>query len=203
MGTGRNTRVVLIDRHRLARDGVKWCLSSDAAIEIVGEAETIEEAFKLKIAADVTILEIGTAELCGLSLRSAVKGLKPSKTLVFSWQASHSLVSCAQEAGAGGCLMKTCSAEELVAAVRDVVCGRPVFPARLQVLERQGETLLSSREVEVARLVATGEPSHVIASTLGVGVRTVESHRRTIKRKLGLTSSAELVRFAIENFPAP
>ncbi|WP_413816720.1 response regulator transcription factor [Piscinibacter gummiphilus] len=60
---------------------------------------------------------------------------------------------------------------------------------------------LSCREVEIARHVASGRPSRAIATSLGLGVRTVESHRRTIKRKLGVASNAELVRYAIENLP--
>jgi DNA-binding NarL/FixJ family response regulator len=195
-----SARVLLVDSHRLARDGVKWCLAG-TAFEVADEAACFDEAYERSKGVDVVIAEIGRAELGKQSLRAAISSLAPARTLVFSWQANTSVLSTVKSAGARGCLSKKCSPEQLLEALKAIAAGRRHFPEKAQIRKDASHIELSCREVEIARHVASGRPSRAIATSLGLGVRTVESHRRTIKRKLGVASNAELVRYAIENLP--
>lgn len=204
-------RVFLVDDHDIVRRGLASLLDADPGLEFAGEASSSEEAMRalMKTQVDVALVDISLGGANGLEL---VKGLAASKpelpVLVVSMHDESVYAERAVRAGARGYCAKHASLAELRGAIKTVLSGRihlsPAMTARM--LERMqgggagpGDPMeeLTDRELEVLEHIGQGSGTRAIAEALHLSVKTVESHRANIKRKLHVKSAPELVRRAV------
>ena len=202
-------RVLVVDDHAVVRAGLTRILDAEPDIEAVAEAPNGERAVfeAMEHQPDVVLMDVVMPGKSGIEATRAVLQAVPSTTvLVLSMQDDPRYVREAFEAGASGYVMKEAADDEVVDAVRAVASGQrylhPALGARLLEAEseerrRAAEDPLSDREREILRLLALGHTNQEIAKMLYVSVRTAETHRAHIMQKLGLTSRAELVRYAL------
>jgi two-component system response regulator NreC len=203
-------RVVLVDDHAILRSGLRRVLEAEPDIEVVGEAENAERAVfeAMQGQPDVVVMDVVMPGKSGIEgLPAVLQAVPRTKVLVLSMQDDPRYVREAFEAGASGYVLKEAADTEVVSAVRAVADGEryvhPALGARLVAAEaeerRRAEAdPLSGREREVLRLLALGHTNQEIASMLYISVRTAETHRAHIMRKLRLSSRAELVRYALD-----
>jgi two-component system response regulator NreC len=204
-------RVLVVDDHAVVRTGLRRILDAEQDIETVGEAPNAERALyeALELKPDVVLLDVVMPGKSGIeAMPSLLKALPDTRVLVLSMQDDPRYVREAFEAGASGYVLKEAADNEVVDAVRAVAGGEryvhPALGARLIAAEseerkRAASDPLSEREREVLRLLALGHTNQEIAAQLYISVRTAETHRAHIMRKLGLASRAELVRYALDN----
>jgi two-component system, NarL family, response regulator NreC len=202
-------RVLVVDDHAVVRSGIRRVLDAEPDIETVGEAENAERAVfeAIELKPDVVLMDVVMPGKSGIEAIPAVLQSVPSaKVLVLSMQDDPRYLREAFDAGAAGYVLKEAADTEVVDAVRAIAAGEryvhPALGARLVQAEveerrRADEDPLSGREREVLRLLALGHTNQEIASMLYISVRTAETHRAHIMRKLGLSSRAELVRYAL------
>ena len=202
-------RVLVVDDHAVVRAGLRRILDAEPDIEAVGEAPNGERAVfeAMEHKPDVVLMDVVMPGKSGIEATRAVLQAVPETTvLVLSMQDDPRYVREAFDAGASGYVMKEAADDEVVGAVRAVAAGQrylhPALGARMLEAEsedrrRAAADPLSDREREILRLLALGHTNQEIAKMLYVSVRTAETHRAHIMRKLGLTSRAELVRYAI------
>ena len=202
-------RVLIVDDHAVVRSGLKLLLEAEPGIEPIGEAENGSRAVfeAIELQPDVVLLDLVMPETGGLeSMPTLLQSVPDAKVLVLSMQDDPRYVREAFAAGASGYLLKEAADVELVAAIRAVAAGEryvhPTLGARMVAADatarQRAETdPLSDREREVLHLLALGHTNQEIADMLFISVRTAETHRAHIMRKLGLTTRAELVRYAI------
>jgi DNA-binding NarL/FixJ family response regulator len=202
-------RVLLADDHEIVRDGLKRILGASGDLQVAGEAANGDEALALARANDydLALLDMSMPGLSGIDLVKRLKAEKPKmKLLVLSMHGEPQYAARALKAGAAGYLTKDSAAEKLVGAIRKVAAGgllvSEAAAAGLLAASR-GEgpphSRLSDREFEVFKQLAGGASPTEIARRLHLSVKTVSSHKTHIQKKLGLSSTAELVRYALEN----
>jgi DNA-binding NarL/FixJ family response regulator len=200
-------RVVIADDHQIVRQGFRALLEKDG-FEVVGEAEDGAEAVRLvkRLSPDIAILDIAMPNLNGIDAAREIQRASPdTRTILLTmFSEDHRLLE-ALRAGVSGYLLKTRAVEDLVRAIRDVTRGgvylsrglsRDVVDAYL-ARKPLATVELSPRERQVLQLVAEGKTTKEVASLLGVGVKTAESHRGRIMAKLNIHETAGLVRYAI------
>jgi DNA-binding NarL/FixJ family response regulator len=204
-------RVVIVDDHALVRSGLRLLLDKEEGIDVVAEAGTADEGVRAARLEkpDVILLDVVMPGRSGISAaEEIIEASKGGRVLVLSMQDDPSYVREAFAAGATGYMLKEAADAELVQAVREVAGGgryvHPTLGARLAQAEveaarRAANDPLSDREREVLRLLALGHTNQEIAKTLFISVRTAETHRAHIMQKLGLSTRAELVRYALAN----
>ncbi len=203
-------RVMIVDNHAVVRTGLRLLIATQADMETVGEAgsaaEAITEARSLK--PDLILLDVVMPDESGLqALPMLLREQPEAKILILSMEDDPRYVREAFAAGARGYLLKEAGANEVVSAIREVAQGgryvHPELGARLIETEpspkRARDDPLSDREHEVLRLLALGHTNQEIANQLFISVRTAETHRAHIMKKLQLGSRAELVRYALAN----
>jgi DNA-binding NarL/FixJ family response regulator len=200
-------RVLLVDDHQLLRAGLRTRLELESGIAVVGEADTAERAVVMarKLQPDLILLDLLLPRKSGYEVIPELTEVAPqARILVVSSQAAPSSVRRALSAGAAGYLPKRTSDHELVAAIRLVAGGRgyvdPELGAKL-VNDDSSPALepLSERERDIVHLLALGHTNQEIGKKLFISVRTVDTHRAHIMRKLDLETRAELVMFALAN----
>ncbi|MDT4923427.1 MAG: two-component system, NarL family, response regulator NreC [Pseudonocardiales bacterium] len=200
-------RVLLVDDHALFRSSLRVLLDREDGITTIGEAGTAEQAIAKTRALqpDVVLLDLVLPRKDGYAaMPELLKASASAKILVVSSQTQPTSVRQAIGAGARGFVPKRSSDKELVAAIRRVAAGEqyvePNLGARLVVDDSSPELMaLSERERDVLPLLALGYTNQEVGKRLYVSVRTVDSHRATIMRKLRLETRAELVLFALAN----
>ena len=202
-------RVLICDDHALLRSGLRRLLEAEGGFEIVAEAASADEAVERLAATrpDVLLLDVVMPGRNGVEAMPDLGAASPeTRVLVLSMQDDPTYVRRAFAAGASGYLLKEAADAELVQALNEVAAGRryvhPLLGARLAAAEaetdaRAGVDPLSDREHEVLRLLALGHTNQEIATMLFISVRTAETHRAHIMRKLGLSTRAEIVRYAL------
>ena len=207
--TGQPIRVLIVDDHAVVRSGLKLLLEAEPGIDPVGEAENGSRAVfeAIELQPDIVLMDLVMPETGGLeSMPSLLQSVPDTKVLVLSMQDDPRYVREAFAAGASGYLLKEAADVELVAAIKAVAAGEryvhPTLGARMVAADatarQRAETdPLSDREREVLHLLALGHTNQEIADMLFISVRTAETHRAHIMRKLGLSTRAELVRYAI------
>jgi DNA-binding NarL/FixJ family response regulator len=200
-------RVLIVDDHELLRAGLRSMLERDDGIAIVGEADSAERAVLVARAMqpDVILLDLLLPRKNGYDVIPELADVAPrAKVLVVSSQAAPSSVRRALSAGAAGYLPKRSSDGELVTAIRLIASGggyvEPDLGARL-VVPNGSPALepLSERERDILHLLALGYTNQEIGTKLFISVRTVDTHRAHVMRKLRLETRAELVMFALAN----
>jgi two-component system, NarL family, response regulator NreC len=203
-------RILIVDDHAVVRAGLRLLLDAEADFEPVGEAGTARDAiFQARsLKPDLILMDVGLPDQNGLDIVPTLLHEHPeAKVLVLSMQDEPQYVRQAFDVGASGYVLKESADAELVNAVQQVARGEsyvdPKLGARLVAAERAEirraeEDPLSEREREVLRLLALGHTNQEIAKELFISVRTAETHRAHIMRKLNLQTRAELVRYALD-----
>lgn len=202
-------RVLIVDDHRLFNDGLRAMLADEARLAVVAQVYDSRQAKRQVhlLTPDLVLLDFNMPHLDGLSLtRQLMKEFSGIKILILSMYAEQRYIADFRKAGAKGYLLKTATRQEVVAAALTVAEGGTCFaslPGTTAGNNHSGDEFLkrfrlTPREVEVIRQVRAGLSSQQIADTLCVSFYTVETHRRNIHLKLGITNSQELVRFAFE-----
>lgn len=202
-------RIFLIDDHGVLREGLQLLLDAQPDMLVVGESAQgrgVVEALK-NARPDVVILDVSMPDISGAHAAAAVREALPElKILALTRHDEKAYVQQMLAAGASGYVLKRTAAEVLVAAIRSVAAGGTYLdpavagkmmdvPVRLRDGGATG--LLTTREQEVLSMVALGHSNKEIAATLGVTVKTIETHKSNGMAKLDLHTRAELVRFAL------
>jgi DNA-binding NarL/FixJ family response regulator len=199
--------VLLVDDHALLRAGLRSRLESEGDITVVGEAATADQAVvkARALQPDLVLLDLMLPRKNGAEAIPELAKVSPqSKVLAVSSQTAPSSVRSALAAGAAGYVPKRATDTELLAAIRQVAAGQsyvdPDLGAKLVVPDPSPALQpLSDRERDVLQLLALGYTNQEIGKKLYISVRTVDTHRAHIMRKLGLETRAELVLFALAN----
>ena len=207
-------RVLIADDHAVVREGIRHVLSSDIGFEVVGEASDGAQAVSLatKLEPDVVVLDLSMPEVSGLDAAARIRATLPGVCiLILSIHDHEEYVLQSVRAGAHGYLRKDSSPAELRAAIRALYDGGSVFSPpvartlssalrneRVELERKARIANLTPRERAVLVAIARGSTNKEIASDLGISVRTVESHRETLMKKLGVRGAASLTRVAID-----
>ena len=209
-------RILIADDHDLMRRGIKALLQSHAGWEVCGEAHTGREAVAKaeELKPDIVILDISMPDLNGVDAAKRIrKGSPDTEVLILSVHYSDQLIRDILEAGVRGYIVKSDSDRDLIIAVETLANHKPFFtPRATEVMLtnfNEGKTRteppetmrdrLTSREREIVQLLAEGKSSKEVASSLNISVKTAETHRANIMRKLQLHTVSELVRYAVRN----
>lgn len=211
--TTRMIRVLIVDDHTLVREGLKLLLKPQADLEVVGMArdgiEALEQARKLQ--PDLVLLDIAMPRMNGVEAVGLICEASPqSRVIILSMYEKEVYARQALSAGARGYVFKGALSEELLTAVRTVVGGDYYFSRRIHaaMIENYlsndaadalpgGYDELSEREKQVFRLLVEGNSNQGIGQILCVSAKTVEKHRASIVRKLGISNPLEMVKYAI------
>ena len=203
-GDAALVRIVLADDHAVVRSALRALLEKEPDFEILAEANDGDEAiqFTADQRPDVLVLDLNMPGVGGLDAIAPIRERCPeTEIVVLTMQNQPGYAREALQAGAIGYVLKEAADSELVRAVRMAAEGKtylqPDVGARLAA-EGDSADNLSQREIEVLKLIALGHTNGEIAGELVLSVRTVESHRLHIQQKLGRTSRAELVRYALD-----
>ena len=215
------TRILIADDHTLVRDGLKRILAAAGDLVVAAEAVDGDQALACVRAAefDLVLLDMSMPGLSGIDLIKRLKFERPGlKILVLSMHGEHQYAVRAYKAGAAGYLTKDSASAELVAAIRKIAAGGVYISAAgaeqlavgaiqdgvtargaMQDGGRPPHGSLSDREFEVFRMLAAGATLTGIAGSLHLSVKTVSTHKTRILQKMGVASTAELVRYALEH----
>jgi DNA-binding NarL/FixJ family response regulator len=206
-------RILLVEDHTMVRQTLRRFLESQQDFQLVGETGDGIEVLDLveKHRPHVVVLDLMLPGLHGVEVIRRLKQRCPrTQTLVLSMHLDHEYVARALTSGALGYVVKQASIDHLLTGVREVAAGRrylspPLSMEDVDLLISRGQDgsldpydTLTKREKEVLQLVAEGHTNAAVAARLGIGERTVETHRAHIMSKLGLNNHADLVRFALE-----
>src|SRR5580693_7923569 len=213
-------RILLADDHEVVRAGLRALLEEQSGWEVVAEAadgrDAVEKASKLK--PDVVVIDIAMPSLNGLeAVRQIVKAVPNAKVLVLTMYDSDPLIQQVLQAGARGYLLKSDAGRDLVSAVDALRRNKTFFTPKVaqMVLEgylgrptkendeesnnRKNGLRLTARQKQILQLLAEGKSSKEVAVALNISVKTAETHRANIMRRLDCHSVTELVRYAIRN----
>jgi DNA-binding NarL/FixJ family response regulator len=210
-------RILIADDHEITRRGIRSLLDGHPGWEVCAEAKDGKEAVELvaKTKPDVALLDIGMPKLNGLEAARQILASAPNVAiLILTMLDSDKVIREALRAGARGFMVKSDAGRDLVAAVEALQGQRTFFTTRVSRMvlegflnrgkdaaddETDGEQALTSREREVIQLVAEGRTSKEVAVTLNLSIKTAETHRTNLMRKLGLHSVADLTRYAVRS----
>jgi len=207
-------RILIADDHEVARQGIRALLESHPGWEVCAEARDGREAVELATNSkpDIALLDIGMPNLNGLDAARQILAMSPAiRILILTMHDAEQVVREVLAAGARGFVLKSDAARDLVAAVDALQHRRTFFTTRVtqmvlngylhQEKERQplAKAVLTPREREVIQLLAEGKTSKEVAVALKLSVKTAETHRTNLMRKLDLHSVADLTLYAIRN----
>jgi two-component system, NarL family, nitrate/nitrite response regulator NarL len=198
-------RLVIVDDHSLVRDGLKARLSVVAGFQVVGEAGSGLDALRLAelLAPDLMLVDVGMRGMNGIELANALRERYPSiRVLMLSMFDNREYVLSAIRSGARGYVLKESPTEDIIAAISAVMAGGNYFSAQVAAMVAQvapSVSQLTSREHEILLLLAHGSSNKVVANKLDISVRTVETHRLSLRRKLGVDSASDLLKIAVTN----
>jgi DNA-binding NarL/FixJ family response regulator len=212
----KRLRILVADDHDLLRRGVKTLLESHSGWEVCGEATTGREAVTKyeQLKPDVVILDIGMPDLNGLEAARRIRTASAnSEILILSVHHSDQLIREIVDAGIRGYIVKSDSDRDLIIAVEALANHKPFFTTRVTevILSRFSSggpvknvpelirERLTAREREIVQLIAEGKSSKEVASSLGISIKTAETHRANVMRKLEIHTVSELVRYAVRN----
>jgi DNA-binding NarL/FixJ family response regulator len=205
------TRILIADDHDVVRAGVRAILESREGWEVVAEAANGKDAITKAIESkpDVAIVDYSLPVINGIGVTRQIHARLPTaEILIFTMHDSDALVGELLDAGARGYLLKSDAKQYLIAAVESLVNHKPFFTGRvseqllnsyLTTRSRRADGALSPRERMIVQLIAEGNGNKEMAAILNLSVKTIESHRATAMRKLNVTSTAGIVRYAIRN----
>ncbi len=198
-------RILIVEDQRIVREGLIALLEDEAEVEIVGEATNGQEALDLyaRLQPDVTLMDLQMPVVDGPEATRRIREHNPqARILVLTTYGTDEFIFNALRAGAQGYLLKDASAAELMAAIRAVHAGQtqlaPEVAARLVAgVSAGGPEALTTRELDVLRLMGQGRSNNEIALELGIAPRTTKVHVQNILGKLGATNRTEAVSIAV------
>ena len=212
-GKQKKIKLLLVDDHPIVLEGIKSHLSAQDGFEVVGDAADGEEAIRQarRLLPDIILMDISMPHMNGLEAMTLLRKEVPNaKVLVLTMHDKKEYISQIFRLGARGYLLKDTSPAELVQAIKSIYAGELVFSSTVsrilvgelvseweKELKRPRSSELSEREREVLVLIAEGHSNKEIADRLLVGVRTIETHREHIMRKLNIHTVASLTKFTI------
>lgn len=207
-------RVLLVDDHKIMRDGLRALIERCDDLEVIAEAENGREALQLarRHQPEIVIMDISMPDLNGIdATRQMLEEVKGTKVIALSMHSDKQYVDGMLRAGVSGYLLKDCAADELINCIHVVRSGRISLSAGItgflvsEYLQPTRENVLSAgsqlsdREREVLQLIAEGRSTKEIGETLHISVKTVETHRKNIMEKTDARSVAELTKYAIRS----
>ncbi|MDD9716407.1 response regulator transcription factor [Dinoroseobacter sp. PD6] len=204
--TPPRTKVVIVDDHPMVAEGIEAILETYDDLQVIGRLcngrELVEQVETL--APDVILLDLNMPEINGLSATEMVLEKCPdTRILILSMHDSAEYISTAMSHGARGYILKDVPTDEIRLAIEAVMRGETYMctgaSASLEPNTADGREPLTSREQTILLQLASGKSNKEVAATLDISVRTVETHRKNIKRKLGISSTAGLTRYAMEH----
>ncbi len=204
-------RIVIADDHTIVREGLQQLLGAAGGFEVVGEArdgiEVMQRVRELEF--DVLLLDISMPGKSGLELIKQVRSEKPRlRVLVLSMHEEHQYAVRAIKSGASGYLTKESASAELATALRKIAAGGAYITPRVGEELALGtlsgpdvapHTTLSDREFQVFRMLASGKSVSDIAEALHLSVKTISTHKARLMQKLGVATSNELIRYALQH----
>ncbi|WP_137843140.1 response regulator transcription factor [Microbacterium sp. 2FI] len=203
-------RLLIADDHPIVRSGLAGLLSDEPGFEVVGEAADGDEAVRLAVATrpDVVLMDLRMPGVDGVAATTRIvageAGDPPPRVLILTTYESDDQILAAIEAGASGYLLKAAPRAEIVAGIRSVAAGQSALSPQVAVrlVERmrrpEPDAVLTARETEVLRLVATGHSNKQAAAVLGIGESTVKTHLLKVFEKLGVADRTRAVTLAME-----
>ncbi len=207
-----NIRILIADDHSIVRDGLKALVEKEEGLEVVAEASNGLEAIRLvqKFAPDIVVMDVAMPDLNGIEATRQLTANDPSvKIIALSMHSDRRFVIEMLRAGAMGFMLKDSAFEELVDAIKNIYKGRTFLSSSIMDVvvtdyvrnlagtDSPAYNQLSDRERQVLKLLAEGKTVKEIGYILDVSAKTVETHRLNIRDKLGISSLAELTKFAI------
>jgi DNA-binding NarL/FixJ family response regulator len=204
------TRILIADDHDVVRDGLRRLLEAQPNCEVVAEAPDGKEAIAKAIETkpDIAVVDYALPLINGLEVTRQIRSRLPkTEVLIFTMHDNEALIEELLRAGATGYVLKSEAKAELLAAIESLANHRPFFTSKVSEAlldsfnkpEHRKSLVLTRRERQIVQLVAEGHTNKEIAPILNISLKTVETHRASIMRKLNLSSSASLVRYAIRN----
>jgi len=204
------TRILIADDHEVVRSGLRNILDAQTRFEVVAEAadgrEAVQKAVETK--PDVAVVDYSLPLINGIEATRQIRARSPkTEILIFTMHDNETLIQELLKAGARGFLLKSDAKLNLINAIEALAAHKPYFTARVSealldsFLSRRAHegSALTHRERGVVQLIAEGYTNKQIAALLNISLKTVETHRASIMRKLNLSSTAALVRYAIRN----
>lgn len=211
----KEIRVMLVDDHKMIRDGIRLMIKNDPIVKIVCEAqdglEAIEYINNNPLEIDVVLMDISMPKLDGIAATHDIKTNHPDiKVLALTMHLESSYISKMMKAGVSGYILKDSSRFELIDAIKKIAEGKLYYSADVSSVllnsimvestdKKRTKDVVSDREKEVAVFIAKGLTSAEIGEELHVSARTVESHRRNIISKLDLKNTAQMISYAIKH----
>jgi len=208
-----NLKVLIVEDHLIVREGLRALINQQADMEIVGEAENGKAAIELarKLKPDVIIMDVSMPGMNGIEATRQIKTEMPDiKVIALSAYDNREYVMGMVKAGVSGYLLKDCAFEELISAIRTVLQNKSYLSPDVAtvVLETQSEiqsspgnfahnVTLNEPDLELIKLVAEGKTAREIAQKNNLSIKTIEGRRRRIMKKLHISNTAELVKYAI------
>lgn len=205
-------KIMVVDEHKILREGLSSLINKQPNMKTIGEATDGREAIEIanKLSPDLVLMDVTMPNLNGIEATRKIKSKKPNiEIIALSLHSDRRYVLGMIDAGASGYLLKECAFDELVRAINTVMSGKKYLsPEISDVLVDEyinKDTLdkaviyskLTSRERETLQQIAEGKSTKDIAKDLSISIKTVETHRQHIKKKLKATSIAELTKIAI------
>ncbi|MGO4115735.1 two-component system response regulator MctR [Rhizobium ruizarguesonis] len=200
-------RVLLIDNHPLVLDGLKAVLETFDHIEVAGTAGLAQTGLEIgrKVLPQVVLMDINMPKLSGIDAIELFRNELPqARVVMLSMHDSREYISSSVMHGAAGYILKDVSTDEIVSAIETVAGGGTyfssgVFDALMGERAEEGSDPLTPRERDILGLIVAGRSNKEIAETLGITSATAETHRKNLKRKLGITTTAGLIRYALDH----
>jgi DNA-binding NarL/FixJ family response regulator len=210
-----SVRVLIADDHQVMRRGVRAVVEMQTGWEVCGEASTGREAVEMveRLHPEIVVMDVTMPELNGLEATRQIKKIAPAtEILMFTGLETEELIRQVFEAGARSYILKTDGREALESALRSLAAHKPYFTTQVgEILfakflhgknrpeEEATDGRLTDREREIVQLLAEGGSNKEVADALGISVKTVETHRAAVMKKLKFKSFSDLVRYAIRN----
>ena len=198
-------RVALVDDHSLVRDGIRALLSVMPQLNVVGEAENGAQAIEMvgRCQPDLLLVDISLKDMNGLELTRQLGKQYPSlKILILSMYDNYEYVSESVRSGASGYVLKNAPSREIIAAIEAIISGGTFYSAEIAqrlATDQNSDNELTPRESQVLYKMVQGLNNKEMARELDISVRTVETHRLSIRRKLNIDKPAALVKYAIDH----
>lgn len=200
------TRIVIVDDHPMVAEGIQAILESYDDIDVIATLPNGQAIIDqhLDLAPDVILLDLNMPEVNGLAATEILLEQRPgARVLILSMHDSSEYINAALSHGAMGYVLKDVPTDEIKTAIDTVMAGKIYLctgaHAQIQSIETEPREQLTGREQTVLLQLAQGKSNKDVAAALEISVRTVETHRKNIKRKLGISSTAGLTRYALEH----
>jgi len=204
------TRILIADDHEVVREGLRTILEAQPNWEVVAEVADGKEAIlkAIKTKPDIAVLDYSLPLMNGIEVTRQIRARLPgTEVLIFTMHDSETLIEKSLTVGARGYVLKTDAKRYLIQAIESLAIHKPFFPSQVSEAllhsflkqRTHSGSALTSRQRAVVQLIAEGHSSKEVARLLDVSVKTVETHRSAVMRKLNFSSSAALVRYAVRN----